>query len=32
MNIKFEEGPFLNELGHVPEDVIPKKFLWAHGI
>ena len=32
MNIKFEQGPFLNELGTVPEDAIPKKFIWAHGI
>lgn len=32
MNVKLEQGPFLRDLGHVPEDAIPKKFLWAHGI
>jgi hypothetical protein len=32
LNVKFEEGPYLNELGQVPEDSIPKKFIWAHGI
>ena len=32
MNINFEKGPFLSELGNVSEDSIPKKFIWAHGI
>jgi hypothetical protein len=32
LNVKFEEGPYLNELGEVPADSIPKKFIWAHGI
>ena len=31
MNINLEKGPFLSELGTVPEDAIPKKFIWAHG-
>ena len=30
LNINFENGPFLKELGDVPEDSIPKKFIWAH--
>ena len=30
MNINFENGPYLKELGDVPEDSIPKKFIWAH--
>ena len=32
LNINLEKGPFLNELGDVPEDSIPKKFIWAHGL
>ena len=32
LNINFEKGPFLHELGPVPEDAVPKKFIWAHGI
>ena len=32
MNVKFEQGPYLKDLGEVPEDAIPKKFVWAHGI
>lgn len=32
LNVNFEKGPFLNELGAVPEGVVPKKFIWAHGI
>ena len=31
MNVRLEKGPFLNELGDVPEDSIPKKFLWHQG-
>ena len=31
LNINFEKGPFLPSLGEVPSDVVPKKFLWAHG-
>ena len=32
LNVKLEEGPFLNELGEIPEGAIPKKFIWSHGI
>ena len=32
LNLNFEKGPFLNELGNVPEDAVPKKFVWAHGL
>ena len=32
MNLNFEKGPFLNELGAIPEDAIPKKFIWAHSL
>ena len=32
MNINLEQGPFLRELGEVPEDAIPKKFIWGNGI
>src|SRR6056300_1447000 len=32
MNINLEKGPFLSELGEVPEDAIPKKFLWSHSL
>ena len=32
LNVRFEEGPYLSELGTVPEDAIPKKFVWAHGL
>ena len=32
MNINLEKGPFLNELGDVAEDAIPKKFIWPHGM
>jgi len=32
MNVKFEEGPYLRELGDIPEGAIPKKFVWAHGL
>lgn len=32
LNVKFEKGPFLNELGDIPDDSIPKKFIWPHGI
>ena len=32
LNINFEKGPFLNELGAVPEDAIPKKFIWPHDL
>ena len=31
MNINLENGPYLNEMGEVPADAIPKKFIWAHG-
>ena len=32
MNINFEKGPFLAELGPVPEGKIAKKFIWGHGL
>ena len=32
VNLAFERGPFLNELGNVPEDAIPKKFIWSHSL
>jgi hypothetical protein len=32
LNLNFEKGPFLNELGNVAEDVIPKKFIWPHSL
>ena len=30
MNINLEKGPWLKTLGNVPEDAVPKKFIWAH--
>ena len=32
LNVNFEQGPFLKELGDVPEDAIPKKFIWGNSI
>jgi hypothetical protein len=32
LNVRLEKGPFLHELGDVPEDSIPKKFLWHQGV
>ena len=32
LNVNFESGPFLKDLGDIPEGAIPKKFVWAHGI
>lgn len=32
LNVNFERGPFLNELGNVSDDVIPKKFIWGHSL
>ena len=32
LNANFEQGPFLKDLGTVPEDSIPKKFIWSHGL
>ena len=32
LNVNFEEGPYLNQLGKVPEDAIPKKFIWGHSL
>ena len=32
MNINLEKGPFMNELGTVPEGKISKKFIWGHGL
>uniref|UniRef100_A0A7S3N0M3 Uncharacterized protein n=1 Tax=Strombidium inclinatum TaxID=197538 RepID=A0A7S3N0M3_9SPIT len=31
LNVNFEKGPFLSMMGEVPEDAIPKKFIWGHG-
>ena len=31
MNINLENGPWLNEMGEVPTDAIPKKFIWGDG-
>ena len=28
VNINFEDGPYLRQLGPIPEGKIPKKFLW----
>jgi len=30
--VNFEGGPFLRELGNVPEDSIPKKFIWGNSV
>ena len=30
MNVNFENGPYLKTLGEVPEDRVPKKFIWGH--
>lgn len=32
LNMQFEKGPFLKDLGTVPEGSIAKKFIWTHGI
>jgi hypothetical protein len=32
LNLNFEKGPFLKELGKVSDDVIPKKFIWPHSL
>ena len=32
LNVNFEKGPFLKELGAIPEGAIPKKFIWSHGL
>ena len=32
MNVNFEQGPYLSGLGKVPEDVVPKKFIWGHSL
>jgi hypothetical protein len=32
LNLNFEKGPYLRELGKVPEDAVPKKFIWAHSL
>lgn len=32
MNINFEKGPYLNQLGKVPEDAVPKKFVWGYSL
>ena len=30
LNTNYEKGPYLRELGPVPADSVPKKFVWAH--
>jgi len=32
LNINFEKGPFLRELGNVSDEYVPKKFIWAHSL
>ena len=32
MNINLEKGPYLRDLGDIPEGSIPKKFIWANNI
>ena len=32
LNINFEKGPYLHQLGDVPEDAVPKKFVWGHSL
>ena len=32
LNINWEKGPFLSELGNIPEDAVPKKFIWPHSL
>ena len=32
LNVNWEKGPFLKELGQVSDDVIPKKFIWGHSL
>ena len=32
INLNFERGPFLKELGNVGEELIPKKFIWPHSL
>ena len=32
LNINFEKGPWLRTLGEVPEDAVPKKFIWGHEV
>ena len=29
MNINLENGPYLRDLGEIPQGSIPKKFIWA---
>ena len=31
VNMQFESGPFLRDLGPIPEGAIPKKFVWNFG-
>ena len=32
LNINFENGPKLSDIGEVPEGSIPKKFIWAESL
>lgn len=32
LNLNWEKGPYLRELGSIPEDAIPKKFIWPHSL
>ena len=31
LNTQFERGPFLRDLGAIPEGAIAKKFVWSVG-
>ena len=31
INERFDKGPFIKDLGPIPEGAIPKKFIWATG-
>ena len=32
ININLEDGPYLRDVGPVPEDKISKKFIWASSL
>ena len=31
LNEQFETGPFLRNLGTIPQNAVPKKFIWVFG-
>ena len=31
LNQQFETGPFLRDLGPIPQNAVPKKFIWTFG-